>query len=318
MIFAIIQFMKFFALLSSLFISLTLQANPLCEQWSSKETVGLLPASDFPEVSGMVISKKIPGRAYFVNDSGDGPFFYSYDLKTGEYEKVEIKGFKGWDIEALSYGPCGKYSCIYIADIGDNNERRKIIRIAGVIEKKTFGPSASPLFHKILTYPDEATDAEAIVVSEKQQKLYLFSKEFGWLSSSPTKIYQLPLRNFLNSSKESLEKLAEISLTSGFLKQPTLTVTDAALSPDESRLMLLGYLGSVEVNFLDLLDQAEKSRQIELGYAEVATGMGKQTEAGSYTPDGLGFMWTYESKNHDAPLYLRTCDKGPVSKEHPF
>lgn len=281
-------------------------ASSLCSRWSSTETIAYLPSSDFPEVSGMVASPNIPNRFYFVNDSGDGAHFYSYDLATGDFEKVEIRGFKGWDIEALSFGPCGKNrSCIYVGDIGDNQERRKIIRVAGVVEREKFGSSIKPLFHKILTYPDQASDAEAIVVSKKGF-LYLFSKEFGFFSADATKLYRIKLSHLLRSGQENLEKVGEITMAAT-LMTPLLTVTDAALSPDESRLFLLGYARSYEVSFEDLLSQAEKSQDLVLDYREFRSGVGLQSESATYSADGKDLIWTYESKDDDAPLMKRSC-----------
>lgn len=302
--------MKYYVTLATLALSFitpkSLASEALCRSWSATETIAHLPAKDFPEVSGMVASPHIPGRLYFVNDSGDGAHFYSYDLETGNYEKVEVLGFKGWDIEALSFGPCGKgRSCIYVGDIGDNQERRKIIRVAGVVEKQRYGSSVKPLFHKILTYPDEATDAEAMVVSKKGF-LYLFSKEFGIFSADPTKLYRIKLSRLLRSGQESLESMGTISMA-GSLMTPLLTVTDAALSPDESKLFLLGYMRSYEVSFDDLLEQARQSQTLVLNYREFRAGAGLQTESATYSADGESILWTYESKSKDAPLMKRTC-----------
>ncbi len=254
----------------------------------------------------MIASPNIPGRFYLVNDSSHGAYFYSFDLFSGEYEKVEVLGFKGWDIEAISFGPCGNgRSCIFIADVGDNRKTRKIIRIAGVVEKERYGKSVKPLFHKILKYPDQvARDSEAIVVS-KEGFLYLFSKEFGYVSSNPTEVFRIKTSQLLKSSEDHLERVGQFTL-SGILT-PLLTVTDAALSPDETRLFLLGYVRSYEVNFQELLAQAESSDTMILNYNTIRTGLGVQNEAATYSADGSEIYWTYESKDHDAPLYKRIC-----------
>ena len=306
--------MRVFASLLSLFL-LSFEAPALCLKWGQRETLATLPNADFSEISGMAYSPNFPGRIYFVNDSSHGAYFYSYDLNTGLYEKIEIEGFKGWDIEALSFGPCGKnQSCIYIADVGDNQARRKIVRIAGVVEKETFKSTERPLFHKILKYPDQATDAEAIVVSSRRNSLYLFSKEFGMLSSAPTKVYQISLDTLHEPQESFFLSLGEMTLKGG-LMTPLLTVTDAALSSDESTLFLTGYVRSYEVSFDDLITQLENSGKASLDYTDLSTGLAVQTEAASYAPDGSGISWTYESHTSDAPIYFRSCDQRPDSGE---
>jgi hypothetical protein len=288
--------------------SLRIQAQEiLCQKWSATKTEVSLPNKDFPEVSGMALSTSIPGRAYFVNDSGDGPHFYSFDLESGNYQKVAIKGFKGWDIEAVSYGPCGNRMCVYVADVGDNLSQRKIIRVAAVVERDHYQDTETPLSHKIMTYPDEAKDAEGIAVTD-QGDLYLFSKEFGILSSSPTRVYFMSSKEFLAPGQGQLKKLGTF-IMSASLMTPLLTVTDAALSPDNTRLMLLGYRNSFELDFKDFLAQLKPEETVSIShYREVSLGfLVEQTESVSYSPDGQSIYWTYESKKSDAPLLQKTC-----------
>jgi len=286
-----------------------LPTDSICQNWTSAEVIGTLPNSNFPEVSGMIASPNIPGRLYLINDSGDGPYFYSYDLPSGDFEKVEISGFKGWDIEAISFGPCGSNrSCVFIGDIGDNQGQRKIIRIAAVVEKERYGSKVRPLFHKVLSYPDGGKDSEAFVISQAGD-LYLFSKEAGWVGSNPTKVYNLSSTELRQKSKSTLKKLGEFDLYNS-IKTPFLKVTDAALSSDQTRLFLLGYFGSYELDFQELVEklQGSKVAQIE-NYVSVGTGFVQQNEAATYTPDGESIIWTYESKSSPAPLLQKTCLK---------
>jgi|GEM_PF-1624107 len=275
-----------------------------CESWSANEAFQSLPAEHFPEVSGMRSSKKFADRLYLVNDSGDGANFYSFDQISGNFEKVQIKGFKGWDMEAMGYGPCGSKNCIYVADIGDNQARRKIIRIAGIVEKESYGSQVTPLFHKILKYPDGGKDAEAIIVAPDGY-LYIFSKEFGLLSSDPTRVYRISLKRLQSSSQDVLEKVGTFKWSS-FLSP--LTVTDAAVSPNGKRLFLLGYFFSLELNLKDFLDSLSPDKITDLENAvKVSTGKGSQTEAVTYSSDGNSVIWTYESSRSDPNLIRKTC-----------
>lgn len=280
-------------------------ALELCPRWTKTETLFNLPRALMPEVSGLAASKKFPGRYYLVNDSGDGGKFYALDLPSGKIQQIEIKGFKGWDIEALSVGPCGsKSSCVYVGDIGDNSEKRKIIRVAAVEERQIYSSAVSPTFHTQLTYPDGPTDSEGFVVT-REGRLILFSKEFALLMSEPTKIYSIEQRQLLQQGKQELTKMGEMHIWG---IAPVLTVTDAALSPDEKSLFLLGYLRSYEVPFDEFLIQASSPQaQFSISSNEFYAGVAYQNEAATYSMDSDAIVWTYESPKADGPLMSRNC-----------
>lgn len=278
-----------------------------CKVWSDAQTLTQLPVHTFPEVSGMAASEKYPGRYYFVNDSGDGGKFYAMDLPTGRIQQVEIQGFKGWDSEALTLGPCGKRAtCIFVGDIGDNSNRRKFIRIAAVQERDVFKTSERPLFHTKLTYPDGAHDSEGFVVT-KSGDLILFSKEFGFFSTDPTRIYKTTVQKLMKASNVQLEKIGEMEMDG----RPLLTVTDAALSADQKSLFLMGYFNAFEISFPTLMKNAvSKEDKVTMAYESFLT-TGGQTEAATYSTQTHALVWTYESPKADSSLLQKTCNQSP-------
>ena len=283
------------------------QNTPLCGGWSATKTLATLPGHKLPEISGLVASPTIPDRYYMINDSGDGARFYAYDAGRGTIQTVDIAGIKAWDIEALSFGTCGNQSCLLIGDIGDNKAKRKIIRITGIAEQENFNKKVRPVFHKILKYPDGGKDAEGMVLSKKGD-LYIFAKHFGILTTSPTEIYKVSMDQLMKSKTEdTLEKIAQINL-GGYVKNPVLTVTDAALSPDDSRLFLMGYINSFEVDFNEILAIRDPQQTVNIqNYVAVETSTGLQTEAVTYSADGKDLIWTYEGKGRDLPLMQKAC-----------
>lgn len=254
----------------------------------------------------MVASRDYQGRIYLVNDSGDDGHFYSYDLNTGEFKKIAIEGFPGHDIEAISLGPCGSDTCIYVGDIGDNQLRRKIIRVAAIKERQTFNSSVQPLLHKIMQYPDKAHDAEAMVMTSRGE-LFLFSKEFGYFSSEPTYIFKTDFRELSSGGYGTFKALGRMQLK-GLLGPPLLTVTDATLSPDESSLFFLTYTSGYEVEFDALLKQATSPTSTSyLDHRSFGLHWGRQSEAATYLYPDESILWTYEDSQTDIPLILRDC-----------
>lgn len=298
-------------LLSSL-ITLTSEASAqLCRSWSSTEHVFDLANPPFAEVSGMVASQNFPGRVYLVNDSGDHGHFYVLDLTSGRYQKVEVEGFPGYDIEAITLGPCGRQTCLFIADIGDNELRRKIVRIAAVVEKEAFGRKASALRHKKLSYPDGAHDAEALFATTTGE-LFILSKEFGYFSSDPTRIYRTDYATLAEPGVSEVQYLGKFRLYNpGFLAStPLLTVTDASLSADESRMLLMTYTQAFEIRFGDFLSRLQSGEQEwTLPYLTISTGFAVQNESVAYLDSEEGFIWTNEAGSSPAPLYFRACEE---------
>src|SRR5262245_35111214 len=110
-----------------------------CREWKMAEDIGELQV-EVKEASGVVASRKFPGRLYHINDSGAKGAFYVTNLNGRETITVSlIIGGKPGDTEALSLGMCGNgSSCLYIGDIGDNERKRRTIEIIVVEEMQTF------------------------------------------------------------------------------------------------------------------------------------------------------------------------------------
>jgi hypothetical protein len=127
------------------------------------------------ETSGVAVSRAHPGVIWTHNDSGDGPYLYATDSTGRVLARFEVRGALNRDWEALSQGPCphGPWrdrTCLYIGDIGDNDERHPHAVVyalpepdptSGAPEKTTPTTTARSLR---LRYPDRARDAEGLAV----------------------------------------------------------------------------------------------------------------------------------------------------------
>ena len=136
------------------------------------------------ESSGVVVSRAHPGILWTHNDSGDLPYLYASDLAGRDRGAIRVSGADANDWEDLSSGPCplGPGVCLYIADTGDNSERRKSVTIYAVPEPQP--PLNSADTQRVtaaaralkLRYPDGSHDVEAIYVSPLDSAVYLVSK----------------------------------------------------------------------------------------------------------------------------------------------
>jgi hypothetical protein len=120
------------------------------------------------------------------------------------------------DWEDLAVGPCGQGSCLFIADIGDNNRGRRQITIYRVAEPRPEDKATAPAEAWRVVYPDGPHDAEALFVASNEQ-LFLISKA----DARTTALYRLG-----RPAPGRIEKLELVT------KLPLERVTGAGASPD--------------------------------------------------------------------------------------
>jgi hypothetical protein len=146
---------------------------------------------------------------------------------------VRVRGAKAVDWEDIALAPCptGREDCLYIADTGDNDERRKSVVVYAVPEPNppAAGPDTAgvaPTATLRLRYPDGPRDVEAIYVSPRDTALYLVSK--GRRGS--VRLYRVP-RNLWGA-----DTVVTAALVQDLPITPVPTrgrlVTGAAIRPD--------------------------------------------------------------------------------------
>ena len=157
------------------------QAPPQCQPAAAPVRV-----PELPEGSGLAASRKTPGRFWSHNDSGAAMLF-ALDGSGRVIGRLALPGAKVEDWEAVAVGSCPSGSCIYVADIGDNNARRRRITIYRVAEPAAAtGPlQVADVFHA--TYPDHAHDAEALLVTD-DGRLHIVTKG----DTGPVSLYRFP------------------------------------------------------------------------------------------------------------------------------
>ena len=176
---------------------------------------------ELPEASGLAISRRVPGRLWAHNDSGE-PVLVALDTKGSVTGRLRVAGADVDDWEAIVVGPCPAGSCIYLADIGDNDADRERITLYRVTEPAAASESAtvSEVFHA--TYPDGRHDAESLLMSQ-DGRLHIVTKGEG----GPVAVYRFPrvLRAGTSVQLERIGKPRESNTKDD-------RITDAAISPD--------------------------------------------------------------------------------------
>ena len=178
---------------------------------------GVRPVRELREGSGVALSRRTPGLLWSHNDSGP-PMLIALDASGAAKGRVTVAGARVGDWEDVSAGPCPQGSCLYIADIGDNNGVRRSITVYRVPEPRPGDAMTAPAEALNAVYPDGPHDAEALIVASADD-LYIVTKSGG---RGQTALYRFP-KPLRAGTAARLERVAGV---------PLMRVTGAAASPD--------------------------------------------------------------------------------------
>jgi hypothetical protein len=208
------------------------------------ERTGTFQSSQVTESSGVAVSRQHPGVLWTHNDSGDGPMLYATDLAGRDLGRYLVPGARNEDWEDLALAPCPRApgDCLYLADTGDNTERRRSVALYIVREPPARPRPAAPEEPARLTppaqvlhvrYPDRAHDVEAMWV-EPDGSVVLVTKG----TSGPIIRYRLPAAALALDSA-----IAGIVDTLPIVPQRALgrLVTGAAIAPDGGEVVIRTY-----------------------------------------------------------------------------
>ncbi|MEW2545907.1 WD40 repeat domain-containing protein [Streptomyces sp. NPDC047002] len=223
------------------------------------------------ESSGLAASRLHPGVYWTHNDSGDGPYVYAVDSRTGEtVARVTLRGVGApRDVEAISLGPDGD---LYVGDIGDNlGGSWDHVWIYRFPEPKHLGDQAVDATQFTVKYADGPRNAESLMVDPATGRVYIASKneDGGGLYEGPARLTPTGTNVF--------RRVASVPW-----------VTDGAFSPDGSRLVLRSYLGAYGYAWHD----GRLGKQFP-----VSAPFLPQAESVTYTGDGRALMFGSEGKD---------------------
>ncbi|HSK20513.1 MAG TPA: hypothetical protein VK912_15270 [Longimicrobiales bacterium] len=112
------------------------------------------------ETSGLAVSSDAT-VLWTHNDRGHDPVLYAVADNGGLHSTVVVTGTEPVDWEDIEAAPCASGRCLYIADIGDNDQVRAHITIYEITEP---GPDDDRAGARAMRarYPDGARNAEAM------------------------------------------------------------------------------------------------------------------------------------------------------------
>jgi hypothetical protein len=180
------------------------------------------------ESSGLVDRGRL---LYTINDSGDGPYVYAVDARSGATTAVTT--YSPDDVEDVEAIAPGRGGSLWVGDIGDNRGSRGEVAVYHLRPSPTTGTVPSTRYR--LRYPDGPRDAEALLVDPRTGRLLVVSKSvFGGT------VYRAP-RHLDPAGVTTLQPFAEV----GGL------VTDGSFFPDGRHVVLRTYDSATTYTYPD-------------------------------------------------------------------
>lgn len=252
-----------------------------CEVWGDPEDSGRVESTALAELSGLAASRTRDGVYYTHNDSGDDARFFAI-AETGVLQaEYRLEGTKAEDIEDVATGPCPEGECVFLGDIGDNDEKRASIAIYRVPEPALANATLTPATLS-LRYPDGAHNAEAMMVSPDGALVVVTKSDTG-----TSGVYTID-RATLGSAKEAvLVKIGTVVVP----KDGGALVTGASFHPCEKRVVLRTYSALFEYRFDGGLDSLFANAPTLL-----PAGREPQGEAVAYSANGTRIVTVSEGK----------------------
>ncbi len=198
-----------------------------------------VPSVSIPELaeaSGLAASRRSPGLLWSHADSGNAPVLVALDAHGTVKGRVALRGATPVDWEDVAVGSCESSSCVYAADIGDNNGRRKGITIYRFPEPLPTDRTTGPAEAFRGQFPDGPQDAEAFFVLGGGEMFVVTKGDTG-----PVALYAFPVAATSGPRVATLRKIGVLQRGKIDRRQ---WVTGASASPD-GRWVVLRTHGSV-------------------------------------------------------------------------
>ena len=148
-----------------------------CAPAAEVVTAGTVASPALDEASGLVASRTHPGVLWAHNDGGAEPGIFALGVD-GSASSVHPLPVVLDDVEdiAIAGGPSG--DDLYLADIGDNGERRRSITVVRFPEPDPGVPGPIAEVERFeFTYPDRPHNAETLLVDDVNGVIVIVTKE---------------------------------------------------------------------------------------------------------------------------------------------
>ncbi len=204
--------------------------------------VARLERAAIDESSGLAASRRHADVLWTHNDSGDRPRLFAVDRRGRHVGQILLRGARHVDWEDMASAVLDGTPTLIVADVGDNDRRRPVVRLYLATEPDPRAPAtASRETFRVrrtitFTYADGPRDCEAVAVDPTEPAVYLVDKQI----IGPSGVYRLPLAAPATQPSERLvaERIATLDCA---------PVTAMDISPDGRRAIIGTYGDAFEV-----------------------------------------------------------------------
>lgn len=245
------------------------------------------------ESSGVAQSTFDAGVFWSHADSGNDADLFAMDLTGERVGKVEVD-VRARDWEDIAIAPCGDYSCMYVADTGDNQENRKSVWILRFPEPDPRDETAIEPERFRIRLPDGPRDMEALIVLP-DERVYLVTKG----RNHPVTVYRYPgaLRSDTVVTLEEVQTLTEGPMA------PTRFLTGGDASADGSLVALRTY---TSLEFFNWTPEGTLS-PLDGGFVDLRTLGEPQGEGVAFATGNRMVLTTEAKRNGRAFMTLLSC-----------
>lgn len=245
------------------------------------------------ESSGVAVSQTHPGVLWTHNDAGHPAVLFATDTLGAALGRWTVTGARSVDWEDIALGPCAAGECLYIGDVGDNDESRPAVMLYRVPEPDPArgGGATLPVDTLRIRYPDRPRDVEAIFV-DGEGGTWLVSKG----RSTGIILYHVPAAAWETGG--AIARLVDTLPIQHHLPSGRL-VSGAALARDGRRVVIRTYRDL----FLFTLGEGRLEPAPAPNRCEIL-GLEPQGEAVDWWDDST-LVLTSESRG--APVHLLRC-----------
>jgi hypothetical protein len=258
---------------------------------------GNIDGKVLPELSGLAASRIHPGVIFAHNDSGDSARFFALRDTGALLREYDLTGAVATDWEDIAIGPCPQGSCVYLADIGDNDAKRADYSIYRVAEPDISAdagssnqggdlPKTALAYERFrFTYPDRAHNAETLLVHPTTGDVYVVTKE----AMTQAAVYRLPAEAKPDASVSMILVPSSLGIPVGEL------VTGGDVDPCGTHLLLRTYTALHEYTLSSgqPFESIFSAPGVHVPTANLT--FEAQGEAVTYAADGRGYFTSSEA-----------------------
>lgn len=272
-----------------------------CTLYDEGAQVGTVVDSDLDELSGLAASQLNPGAYWAITDTSEESYLYALGEDGSVLDLLWVSKAASVDWEDVAVGPCLEAcSCVYVGDIGDPAKGRNggvVYRFSEPLLGKTNRVTAESTA-LTFTWPDEAHDAETLLVDPRNGNLYIVTKEDDGVNG----VFKFPVLE-PQESPIVLERVGDATFAVG--GKLARRATGGAVAPDGGRLVVRS-------------EETVQEYSIPLGAPLEAAFAGTplistapyaaQGEGVTYSADGQRLL--LDSEFVPSPIHALTCTAG--------